>query len=493
MHTHGSEDPTSRCRLIGPTPISLEPVNKEREQNVANQGKNGVSARITPAAGLEVLSQNEVARLSRASQGDLYETFRSCSLAVLRSGSSLDDADRLLALHRDFSIKVLTMDRGVQLQLTAAPDEAFVDGQLIEGVRTHLFSVLRDLVYTNTEIYTARDLDLDVSSDVTHAVFYILRNAGLLRAGREPRIVVFWGGHSIDRTEYEYSKKVGYELGLRGQDICTGCGPGAMKGPMKGAAVAHRKQRIHDGRYIGVTEPGIIAAESPNPIVGELVILPDIEKRLEAFVRLGHGLIVLPGGVGTAEEIFFLIGILLDPANRDIPFPVILTGPEGSEEYFERILQFLDDTIGSEAVDRLRLMPGDPAAVAQAMTEGIADLRAFRRKHHDAFHFNWNLTVDPLFQRPFQPTHENMASLRLDRSQPAHELAANLRRAFSGIVAGNVKAEGVRSIREHGRFKIQGDRDLLARLDELLSSFVAQNRMKIEGGAYDPCYEILGD
>ena len=29
-------------------------------------------------------------------------------------------------------------------------------------------------------------------------------------------------------------------------------------------------------------EPGIIAAESPNPIVNELAILPDIEKRLDA-------------------------------------------------------------------------------------------------------------------------------------------------------------------------------------------------------------------
>ena len=37
-------------------------------------------------------------------------------------------------------------------------------------------------------------------------------------------------------------------LGLRGLDICTGCGPGAMKGPMKGATIGHSKQRIRDGR-----------------------------------------------------------------------------------------------------------------------------------------------------------------------------------------------------------------------------------------------------
>ena len=52
-----------------------------------------------------------------------------------------------------------------------------------------------------------------------------------------------------------------------------------MKGLMKGANVAYAKQRRKDGRYLGISEPGIIAAEAPNPIVNELVVMPDIEKR----------------------------------------------------------------------------------------------------------------------------------------------------------------------------------------------------------------------
>ena len=147
-------------------------------------------------------------------------------------------------------------------------------------------------------------------------MFHILRNARVLELQIRPNLVVCWGGHSIRRVEYDYTKKVGYELGLRGLDVCTGCGPGAMKGPMKGATIGHSKQRITNGRYLGITEPGIIAAEPPNPIVSQLVIMPDIEKRLEAFVRLGHGIVIFPGGAGTAEEILYLLGILLDPANQ---------------------------------------------------------------------------------------------------------------------------------------------------------------------------------
>ena len=125
-----------------------------------------------------------------------------------------------------------------------------------------------------------------------------------------------------------------------------------MKGPMKGATIGHSKQRIVNGRYLGVTEPGIIAAESPNPIVSQLVIMPDIEKRLEAFVRLGHGIVIFPGGAGTAEEILYLLGILLDPANSDMPFPVVFTGPADCEDVLPQIHDFIGATLGRELRSR---------------------------------------------------------------------------------------------------------------------------------------------
>ena len=238
-------------------------------------------------------------------------------------------------------------------------------------IKELLFAVLRDVVYIANEIVDSGRFDLARPQAITNAVFHILRNARVLDHRLRPNLVVCWGGHSINREEYEYTKKVGYELGLRGLDVCTGCGPGAMKGPMKGATIGHAKQRIGTGRYIGLTEPGIIAAEPPNPIVNHLVIMPDIEKRLEAFVRLGHGIVVFPGGVGTAEEIFYLLGILLDPANAAQPFPVVLTGPRQSAAYFEQIRRFLIGTLGQVAADRLRVVIDDPAEVARDIAEGL--------------------------------------------------------------------------------------------------------------------------
>ncbi|MEM6576071.1 MAG: nucleotide 5'-monophosphate nucleosidase PpnN, partial [Pseudomonadota bacterium] len=300
-----------------------------------------------------------------------------------------------------------------------------------------------------------------------------------------------WGGHSISRNEYDYTKKVGYHLGLRGLEICTGCGPGAMKGPMKGASVAHRKQRTYPARYVGISEPGIIAAEAPNPIVNQLVIMPDIEKRLEAFVRFGHGIIVFPGGGGTCEEILYLLGRLLDPVNSHAPFPLVFTGPAESKAYFEQIDEFIAATLGAEAQRKYEIFVDDPEGVARRMMSGMAEVREHRRNTKDAFFYNWGLRIPEAFQVPFDPTHENMLNLPLHRDQPAHDLAANLRRAFSGIVAGNVKENGLRAIQEHGKFKMRGEPEIMDRLDRLLASFVEQQRMKLPGTKYEPCYELV--
>ncbi len=450
-----------------------------------------IDARITPQGHMDVLSRVEVSKLLDRSQSGLYTMFRNCSLAVLNCGSDLDDGKELLERYPDFDIRVIQQERGIKLAVKNAPPSAFVDGKMIKGISEHLFAVLRDIIYVSDEIQDNPTFDLNDSEGITNAVFHILRNANILHPRTKPNLVVCWGGHSIGRHEYDYTKLVGYEMGLRGIDVGTGCGPGAMKGPMKGAAVGHAKQRILDGQYIGLTEPGIIAAESPNPIVNNLVIFPDIEKRLEAFVRTAHGIVVFPGGAGTAEEILYLLGILLHPENREMPFPMILTGPESARAYFEQIDQFISATLGAEAQSRYQIIIDDPIKVAREMLAGIEEVRKYRVEKRDAYYFNWLLKIEPAFQRPFSPTHENMKSLALHKNQACHLLAANLRRAFSGIVAGNVKDDGIRAIEEHGHFEIRGDADIMARLDELLSSFVAQQRMKLPGAVYTPCYKVI--
>jgi predicted Rossmann-fold nucleotide-binding protein len=450
-----------------------------------------VDTLISPEGQLEVLSKAEVNKLLDTSQGGLYQIFRNCALAVLNCGSSIDDGKELLERYKSFEISIVQRERGIKLDIKGAPAIAFVDGKMIKGIHEHLFAVLRDIVFISSEVTDNPKFDMSRTEGITDSVFHILRNANVLKPQHNPNLVVCWGGHSINRTEYNYSKEVGYQIGLRDLDICTGCGPGAMKGPMKGATIGHAKQRLGHGRYLGISEPGIIAAESPNPIVNDLVIMPDIEKRLEAFVRTGHGIIVFPGGAGTAEEILYILGILLHPDNADIPFPLIFTGPETARDYFVQINNFIGGTLGEEAQKRYKIIIDDPEMVAREMQNGIKQVREFRKSRSDAYYFNWLLRIDEEFQRPFKPTHENMRNLKLHKNQETHLLAANLRRAFSGVVAGNVKDEGIRAIEKFGHFEIHGDKAIMGPMDALLQSFVEQSRMKLPGKVYTPCYKVV--
>ncbi len=450
-----------------------------------------VDASVGPRGSLETLSQSEIDVLLNRGQGGVHALFRKCALAVLNSGSDSDDAKELFERYADFDVQVVRHPWGIRLEIQNAPASAFVDGEMIHGVKEHLFAVLRDVVYIAHEVEQGNRFNLTRGADITNAVFHILRNARILERKIKPNLIVCWGGHSINPAEYDYTKRVGYEFGLRGLDVCTGCGPGAMKGPMKGATIGHAKQRYAGGRYIGLTEPGIIAAEPPNAIVNQLVIMPDIEKRLEAFVRLAHGVVVFPGGVGTAEEILYLLGVLLDPRNAEQNLPVVLTGPAASSGYFEQIRSFIAATLGEEGLQRLEFVNGDAPAVARHLVSQVAAVRRRRRAANDSYNFNWLLQIPDGFQTPFEVTHESMRALVLHRDQPRHELAVNLRRAFSGIVAGNVKEQGIAAIQAHGPFELRGDPALMEQLDALLNSFVQAGRMKLPGHAYRPCYRII--
>lgn len=447
---------------------------------------------VSPAGSMDLLSQLEVERLKKTASSDLYQLYRNCTLAVLNSGSHTDNSKELLDLYKNFDVTVLRRERGIKLELTNPPEHAFVDGHIIKGIQEHLFSVLRDIVYVNMHLADSQRLNLTNATHITNLVFGILRNAGTLIPGIIPNLVVCWGGHSINEIEYQYTREVGHELGLRELNICTGCGPGAMEGPMKGAAIGHAKQRYHEQRYLGLTEPSIIAAEPPNPIVNELVIMPDIEKRLEAFVRLAHGIIIFPGGPGTAEELLYILGIKMHPENANQPMPIVLTGPKESEAYFRSIDQFIADTLGDETRQHYTIVIDNPAEAARIMKNAMPAVRQHRKDNDDAYSFNWSLKIEPEFQLPFEPNHESMANLDLHLNQRPEVLAANLRRAFSGIVAGNVKAEGIHEIERNGPFEIHGDPILMKKMDRLLKDFVEQHRMKLPGGsAYVPCYRIV--
>ena len=95
-------------------------------------------ASVRPSKSLELLSHREISELL-ASNADVFRQFRQCALAVLNTGSQIDDAAEMLAAYADFNIEVEPTSRGLKLRVFNAPASAFVDGKMIRGIQDHLF------------------------------------------------------------------------------------------------------------------------------------------------------------------------------------------------------------------------------------------------------------------------------------------------------------------------------------------------------------------
>ena len=86
---------------------------------------------------------------------------------------------------------------------------------------------------------------------------------------------------------------------------------------------------------------------------------------------------IFPGG-GDHEELLYLLGILAHPDNAEHHFPLILTGPAESADYFAAI-----DRHGGDAGARgAATLQGahDPGAVAHEMKVAMGDVKAFRQE-----------------------------------------------------------------------------------------------------------------
>ena len=141
-----------------------------------------VDADVGPRGSLEHLSQAEIRKLLDTSQSGLYPLFRKCALAVLNSGADTDNSKEIFDRYANFDIQVVRHAWGIRLDIHNAPAQAFVDGEMIRGIKEHLFAVLRDVVFISNEIIESGRFDLTDSASITNAVFHVLRNARLLEA-----------------------------------------------------------------------------------------------------------------------------------------------------------------------------------------------------------------------------------------------------------------------------------------------------------------------
>src|SRR5438045_2076842 len=135
------------------------------------------------------------------------------------------------------------------------------------------------------------------------------------------RVSIF-GSSRIQRGDpiYEEVKKLSFELSRMGVDIVTGGGPGLMEAANSGAREGQSESKAWS-YGLAIHLP---TEEGANAFVDKVFRHRTFFSRLHHFVRLSSAFIVVPGGIGTALELFMVWQLLQVKHMKE--HPLILVG-----------------------------------------------------------------------------------------------------------------------------------------------------------------------
>ena len=185
-------------------------------------------------------------------------------------------------------------------------------------------------------------------------------------ADLEPAVSIYGSARVTPGDElYEQTREIARRLGDMGFSIITGGGPGVMEAANKGAMEA------------GVTSVGLniqLSQEQiPNAYATKSITFNHFFVRKIMLVKYASAFIIMPGGLGTLDEVTELLTLM--QTHKVKPFPVVLF----ESVYWKGFSDWLQDSalsrgfISEEDFDLLR--------ICDHVDEVIEAVRKWREKH----------------------------------------------------------------------------------------------------------------
>ncbi|PKV50559.1 hypothetical protein ATE84_2618 [Aquimarina sp. MAR_2010_214] len=143
-----------------------------------------------------------------------------------------------------------------------------------------------------------------------------------------PCVTVFGSARfTKDSDHYKNAEKIGAALAKTGFTVMTGGGPGIMEAANKGAFEA-------GGHSVGCN---IILPfeQKPNPYLNKWINIPYFFLRKVILVKYSYAFVVMPGGIGTLDELFEALTLIQTKVIQD--FPVVIFDSEYHKELCEHI------------------------------------------------------------------------------------------------------------------------------------------------------------
>ena len=174
-----------------------------------------------------------------------------------------------------------------------------------------------------------------------------------------PAVTVFGSARfKPDHPYYELGRQVGRKLSEAGFTVITGGGPGAMEAANRGA---HEAGGPSYGLNIVLPHE-----QKPNPFVDETVDFHYFFVRKVMLVKYSCAYIVLPGGLGTLDELFEAATLL--QCGKIGPFPLVLVGRafwQGMRDFL--LFMVRQGVFGAEEVGFARITDSADEAVELVM------------------------------------------------------------------------------------------------------------------------------
>ncbi len=171
-----------------------------------------------------------------------------------------------------------------------------------------------------------------------------------------------------NHTYYNQAEEIAFLLTQKGYGVITGGGPGIMEAANKGA-------KRGQGKSVGLNIE-LPFEQSHNQFIDndKLLNFDYFFVRKVMFVKYAQGFIVLPGGVGTLDELFEAITLI--QTEKIARFPIVLVGKRywsGMLDWIKNIMLDLENNISLEDLDLL--------SVVNTPTQAVNVIDSFYKKY----------------------------------------------------------------------------------------------------------------
>lgn len=159
---------------------------------------------------------------------------------------------------------------------------------------------------------------------------------------------------------YQDAERIGFEMAKLGFTVMTGGGPGIMEAANKGAYEA--------GGYSVGCNIILPVEQKPNPYLHKWIYIPYFFVRKVILVKYSFAFIVMPGGIGTLDELFESLTLI--QTKTIAGFPVVIF----DTEYHKDLCEHIDMMIAHESISKedMKLL---------FVTDSVDDLVAHIKKY----------------------------------------------------------------------------------------------------------------